>query len=125
MKTIAIICIGLFAGVAAAKLPTPSDEAKAKAAETAAKTAWTEKVSAYQLCKVQDKKAAAYLANAKKAGKEVKPTAGTPPCTDPGAFAYTPPEAKPLEASGAHSPAGTAVTPPSTNTTAASGPKSK
>src|SRR5687767_3598530 len=36
-----------------------------------------------------------------------------PPCTDPGPFAYNPPEQKPLEASGAHSPSGTAASPPS------------
>jgi hypothetical protein len=36
-----------------------------------------------------------------------------PPCTDPGPFAYNPPEQKPLEVSGAHSPAGTAANPPS------------
>jgi hypothetical protein len=40
-------------------------------------------------------------------------------CADPGPFAYTPPEQKPLEVSGAHSPTGTAVSPPSTNTPAA------
>ncbi|HET8744178.1 MAG TPA: hypothetical protein VFM98_01135, partial [Ramlibacter sp.] len=37
----------------------------------------------------------------------------TPPCTDPGPFAYAPPEQKPLETSGAHSPAATATSPPS------------
>lgn len=36
-----------------------------------------------------------------------------PPCADPGPFAYNPPEQKPLETSGAHSPAGTAASPPS------------
>ena len=36
-----------------------------------------------------------------------------PPCTDPGPFAYAPPEQKPLETSGAHSPAPTAASPPS------------
>lgn len=41
------------------------------------------------------------------------PTPPIPPCTDPGPFAYTPPEQKPLEASGAHSPPGTATSPPS------------
>ncbi len=41
------------------------------------------------------------------------------PCTDPGLFAYTPPEQKPLEASGAHSPAGTAISPPSVKTPSA------
>jgi hypothetical protein len=36
-----------------------------------------------------------------------------PPCQDPGPFAYNAPEQKPLETSGAHSPTGTAATPPS------------
>ena len=44
-----------------------------------------------------------------------------PPCADPGPFAMpvTPAVAKPLEAAGAHSPSGTAVSPPSTKATAA------
>ena len=44
-----------------------------------------------------------------------------PPCADPGPFAMpvTPAVAKPLEAAGAHSPTGTAVSPPSTKATAA------
>jgi hypothetical protein len=36
-----------------------------------------------------------------------------PPCVEPGPFAYNPPEQKPLEAAGAHSPSGTAANPPS------------
>lgn len=36
-----------------------------------------------------------------------------PPCVDPGPFAYNPPEQKPLETAGAHSPSGTAASPPS------------
>ena len=36
---------------AMAKLPPPSDEAKAKAAEAAAKTAHGNKVAGFQLCK--------------------------------------------------------------------------
>lgn len=36
-----------------------------------------------------------------------------PPCADPGPFAYNPPSQTPLETSGAHSPAGNAVSPPS------------
>jgi hypothetical protein len=35
------------------------------------------------------------------------------PCADPGPFAYAPPEQKPLETSGAHSPAANATSPPS------------
>lgn len=68
-----------------AKLPPPSDEAKAKAAETAAKTAHTGKVDGYLLCKSQDKVAANAQRN-KKAGKAI----ATPQCADPGAFVYTP-----------------------------------
>jgi hypothetical protein len=39
--------------------------------------------------------------------------AAPPPCADPGPFAYNAPEQKPLETSGAHSPSGTAASPPS------------
>ncbi|WP_255428015.1 hypothetical protein [Ramlibacter cellulosilyticus] len=42
-----------------------------------------------------------------------------PPCADPGPFAYAPPEQKPLETSGAHSPAATAASPPSVRTPSA------
>jgi hypothetical protein len=115
MKKFLILSLLAAASAASlAKLPPLSDEAKAKAAEAAAKTAWSGKVDAYQLCKSQDKVAAAYYKSAKAAGKETKPPAAAPACADPGAFAYTPPEAKPIEASGAHSPAGTATSPPST-----------
>jgi hypothetical protein len=76
---------------AIAKLPAPSDEAKAKAAEAAAKTAWSGKVDGYLLCKSQDKAAAHYYKTAKSSGKDTKPAATTPPCADPGPFVYTPP----------------------------------
>lgn len=113
-----LLIAALFAAVpvaALAKLPALSDEAKAKAAEAAAKTAWAGKVDGYLLCKSLDKVAANYYKTAKAAGKETKPPTATPPCADPGAFAYAPPEApKPIEAAGAHSPAATAVSPPST-----------
>lgn len=75
---------------ALAKLPAPSDEAKAKAAEAAAKTAWSGKVDAFQLCKTMDAVATGYFAQAKKAGKDVKPAVATPACADPGPFVYTP-----------------------------------
>jgi hypothetical protein len=136
-------------GLAAAKIPAPvlDDAAKAKAAEAAAKTAWQGKVDNWQLCKAQDKVAAQYRKTAGMApSKEAKAApsapaapvaaasaAGTPvaaapvitPCTDPGPFAYTPPEQKPLEAAGAHSPPGTASSPPSTNTPAAAAAPAK
>lgn len=101
--------------LAMAKLPPPTEEAKAKAAEAAAKAAWAGKVDNFLLCQSQDKVATRYFASAKTAGKETKVAAATPPCADPGAFAYMPAEApKPIEASGAHSPATTAASPPST-----------
>ncbi len=112
-KWMTLLLLAAVSAVAGAKLPPPSDEAKAKAAEAAAKSAWNDKVGAYQLCLVSDKLAARYLADAAKAGKTLHPVA-TPPCADPGPFAYAPPApAKPLEAAGAHSPAATAVAPPS------------
>ena len=127
-------------GVAWAKLPAPvlDDAAKAKAAETAAKTAWQAKVDAFALCKAQDRVVAkmgkapakpgmvvptkatapapAGAASASPGGTPVAGVASTPtipPCVDPGPFAYNPPEQKPLETSGAHSPSGTAASPPS------------
>ncbi len=80
----------LATGASHAKFPPPSDEAKAKAAETAAKTAHTGKVADYQLCKSTDKVAADYRAAAKKAGKAASAPVTTPPCADPGPFVYTP-----------------------------------
>jgi len=109
----------LCASAAFAKLPAPDDAAKAKAAEAAAKAAWTGKVDNYLLCNAQDRAAANFFANAKAEGREVKPAIATPPCADPGPFAYVAPEAKPLEAAGAHSPATTAASPPSGPKTAA------
>lgn len=96
----------LVAGAAMAKLPPPSDEAKAKAAEAAAKTAHAGKVDAYKLCKSMDSVAASYQAAAKKAGKAASAPVATPPCADPGPFVYTPPA--PAAAPGA-APAATAV----------------
>ena len=87
----AALLVLALATPAIAKLPAPSDEAKAKAAEAAAKTAWTNQVASFQLCKSMDRVAASYTAQAKKAGKEVKPATATPPCTDPGLFVYVPP----------------------------------
>ena len=80
----------LCAGAALAKLPPPSDEAKAKAAEAAAKAAWTAKVEGYLLCKSQDKVVAQHAKTAKAAGKEVKPAPALPPCADTGPFVYAP-----------------------------------
>ncbi|OJV66313.1 MAG: hypothetical protein BGO35_07840 [Burkholderiales bacterium 64-34] len=117
------LCAASVCTLAAAKLPAPSPEAAAKAAEAAAKAAWAGKVGNYQLCLSQDRVAAHY----RKTTPTAKPaTAAGAACTDPGPFAYTPPAAKPIEAAGAHSPPGTASSPPSTlaPAAAASAPKS-
>lgn len=92
------LCAVLAAAPAWAKLPPPSEEAKAKAAEAAAKAAWTGKVDAFKLCKSMEATAAVYYADAKKAGKDVKPPVATPPCADPGPFVYTPAAATPAAA---------------------------
>jgi hypothetical protein len=153
MKNVWIAGLLAAACVAAlAKIPPPvlDDAAKAKAAEAAAKTAWQGKLDAFQLCKAQDRVAAAYRKSAGAtmvktsaataaaaaptaaasnvaarpavAGGTAAAPAGAPTpvgCADPGPFAYVPPSEKPLEASGAHSPAGNASSPPSTPKTSA------
>lgn len=82
--TVALL-VALAASAAEAKLPVPvlTDEAKAKAAEAAAKTALNNKVADFQLCKSMDKAAAKYFAAMKAAGREVKPPTETPACADP------------------------------------------
>lgn len=142
-KTVLMAALLVAFGAALAKIPAPvlTDEEKAKAAETAAETAWKGKVDAWLTCKAQDRVAAFYLKSAGKAtnnsaSKETAkmtktgaapaapaaaaasgttPVVWAPPspCADPGPFAYNAPAEKPLETSGAHSPAGNATSPPS------------
>jgi phage protein D len=103
-----------WSGVALAKLPPLSEEAKAKAAEAKAKADWSGKVAAYQLCRAQDRAAAAYSASMKQQGKEAKPgMAGAAACADPGPYVAaataggpaTAPIAAPSEAKPAAAPA--------------------
>lgn len=91
LRTLCGLAVLLAAAGTQAKLPAPSDEAKAKAAEANAKTAHGNKVANFQLCKSMDKVATGYFAQAKKDGKAVKPADKTDACADPGAFVYTPP----------------------------------
>lgn len=135
-KTVFTVALAGLALAASAKIPPPQldETAKAKAAETAAKAAWQAKMDAFQLCKAQDKVAAKYgkggarptpVAKAPAAaapaasGTPIPTAAVLPPCAEPGPFAYNPPSQKPLEASGAHSPTGTAANPPSVKQEAA------
>jgi hypothetical protein len=108
MKHIIIaLAAGTFAVSALAKLPAPTDEAKAKAAEAAAKAAHGNKVADYQLCKSREKTAAHYLKTAKAAGKDTKPPVETPACVDPGPFVA----AVPAAATSSAAPAPAAVAP--------------
>jgi hypothetical protein len=106
------------AGVGHATLPPAPEAAKATAAEAAAKTAWSDKVAAYQLCLTQDRVADTYRKDLKGSGKAAPTPVSMAACQDPGPF-VSPIAQKPLEASGAHSPPGTATSPPSTKATAA------
>jgi len=123
LSIVVVVAAATFAfGAAFGKLPAPSDEATAKAAETANKAAWNDKVAAYQLCKSMDKAAATYRTRAAGAGKSASAPEQTPACADPGPYAAlqtTPAASKPLEASGAHSPPGAATSPPSNKATSA------
>ena len=93
-----------------AKLPVPSDEAKAKSAETAAKTAHTGKVDGFKLCLAMDRTAVGYQAAAKKSGKAASAPVETPACADPGPFVYVPAVA--ASAPGAAGPAAVAAVAP-------------
>jgi hypothetical protein len=95
-KTFLLMFALALSGAAMAKLPAPSDEAKAKAAEAAAKTAHGNKAADYQLCKSREKTAAHYY---KTTGKG-KPAAkeATPACADPGAYKPSDPAAAPAAA---------------------------
>jgi hypothetical protein len=81
-----VLAVLLLAGatLAQAKLPAQTEEQKAAAAAAKDKAAWTDKVSAFQLCKAQDR-VAAYYAKHKAEGKPLAPTA-VPACTDPGPY---------------------------------------
>nr|WP_211300726.1 hypothetical protein [Simplicispira suum] len=107
-RTLSLLALSCMLGSASAKLPPPTPEQAAKAAENAARAKWTGQVSAYQVCEVQDRIAARF-------GKPRPADAPSmPACVEPGPFAYTPPAEKPIEASGAHSPPSNANSPPST-----------
>ena len=85
----------VLSGTALAKLPTPSDEAKAKAAEAVAKSAWSAKVAAFETCKAQDQAVLHYHAAMQKAGKAAAPAGTSAPCADLGSAPTAAPATKP------------------------------
>lgn len=114
MRSFPVVVASLVASTAFATLPPAPPEAQAKANEAKAKADWSDKSGAYQLCLTQDRVADAYRRDLKAQGKPVPAAMPTASCTDPGPYA-TPEQQKPLEASEAHSPTGTATSPPSRN----------
>jgi hypothetical protein len=87
MKKLSLCVVLLFSAAAFAKLPPPSDEAKAKADEAKAKAVWSDKTAAFQLCRAQ-------IRVAERHRKEQKMPAMDPSlakCEDPGPFVYSQP----------------------------------
>ncbi len=115
MKLLIAALFAVALPIAQAKLPAPDAATQARAQEAAARAAWQAKVDGFQLCKSQDRVVAQY----RKTGAAATPAAAATPCAEPGPFAYTPPEQKPLETAGAHSPPATAASPPSGSSNAA------
>ena len=107
----ALVAGALLAAPAIGALPAPSAEAKAKAVETAAKTAWTDKVGAYQLCGAQDRVSAHYRKHATAIGKAASAAVETPACADPGPF-VAPPVATVATTPPTPAPASTGAIPP-------------
>lgn len=96
LKLIMALAAMLAFGTAQAKLPAPSDEAKAKAAEAKDKAAHGDKVAGYQLCKSQNRTAERHMKE--KGKKGAAPSA----CQDPGPFqSATAPAAAPAAAAAA------------------------
>ena len=86
-KTLApLLLLARAATTATAKLPAPSGEAKARAAEAAAKTAHAGTVDNHKLCPTLAKDAASDHAAAKKSGESLSATTETSACADPGPF---------------------------------------
>jgi hypothetical protein len=84
MKKLTFACIALaMSSAALAKLPPQSPEAQAAAAAAKDKTAWSDKVAAYQLCLAQDKTAKHYFKTKNQGGK---PSTEVPACADPGPY---------------------------------------
>ncbi len=129
MKTILALFAASVAAVAVAKLPPPSVDATANATEVAARAAWDDKVSLFKLCLAMDRTVDAYRQSLKTTGAPIPMPQANAACSDPGPFNYplalTPSTSKPLEAAGAHSPPGTATSPPNTKVPEAELSKSK
>lgn len=79
---------------ARAKLPEATPEAMAKKDEAAAKTKAADQMSAYLLCRAQDRVAAAYLKGKSAVGTPLQPAADLPVCQEPGPYVAAVPATK-------------------------------
>ena len=104
-KTLLVVSALALSFSAVAKLSALSDEAKAKAAETAAKTAHGNKVADFQLCKSREKVAVHYYKTAKATGAKTNAPTATPACADPGVYKPAEQAAAPAAAPAAPAPA--------------------
>lgn len=86
IRTLLTVALSLGSTAALAKLPPPTEAQQLKAEQAKAKTAWSDKVAAYQLCRAQERAAARYLGGMKSKGKDVPAPVPTAPCADPGPF---------------------------------------
>lgn len=104
-RTFVLLATATLALSAWAKLPAPSDEAKAKATEAAAKAAHGGKVAGYLLCKSQNKVVAHYAKTTAATKKDAKAPPAAATCTDPGAYVAGAVPAAPAPAAVAAAPA--------------------
>lgn len=87
---IACLFAGAFAGAGYAKLPPPSEEQKAKAADAKAKAEEAAKKNAEFLGKAQDRVVDRYIQQMRAKGIEVKPTPIAAPAPPPAVPPATP-----------------------------------
>jgi hypothetical protein len=102
-----------------AKLPESTPAEKALMQQNIARQTLLTKQDAFESCIAQNKIVKKYQDSLRAQGKAIPVGMDTGPCSDPGPFKAdggTPIVNRPIEASEAHSPTGTAVSPPSSKT---------
>jgi hypothetical protein len=117
VKCLALLVLASISCGLSAKLPASTEAEKAVVSRNVARQAWNTKQDAFESCRAQDRVVKQYQDSLRSQGKAVPSSVITGDCADPGPYVAdsgTPIVNRPIEASGAHSPPGTAVTPPST-----------
>jgi hypothetical protein len=117
-----VIALVILSGahcLALAKLPEATPAEKALMQQNIDRQTLLTKQDAFESCIAQNKIVKKYQDSLRAQGKAVPVSIDTGPCADPGLFKAdggTPIVNRPIEASEAHSPTGTAVSPPSSKT---------